>query len=164
MANVPDVSYSDQKAFPHGIASMVTLGQAEFESLMDRVRQGDGQAASELLRYYEPEIRRDIRLRLTSAKLRRVVDSMDISQSVFGNFFVRAAHGEFEFEHPNQLLRLLSTMATRQGDRSSPQRKIPSVPAVGRGSGRPPLNQQTCHQPPARLCLDRSYLPNSLPG
>ena len=93
---------------------MDRLATPQFEHLMSRVRSGDEAAAAELVSIYEPEIRRDIRLRLTNRKLRRVVDSIDISQSVFGNFFVRAVHGEFEFERPEQLLRLLSKMATNK--------------------------------------------------
>jgi len=81
---------------------------------MHRVRAGDETAAAELVQHYEPEIRRDIRLRLTNPKLRRVVDSMDISQSVFGNFFVRAVHGEFELDRPEQLMGLLSRMVTNK--------------------------------------------------
>ena len=93
---------------------MERLETNQFENLMLRVRAGDESAATELVAIYEPEIRRDIRLRLTNRKLRRVVDSVDISQSVFGNFFARASHGEFEFERPEQLLRLLSKMATNK--------------------------------------------------
>jgi len=36
---------------------------------------------------------------------------MDICQSVFLNFFVRAASGQFELDTPDHLLRLLVTMA-----------------------------------------------------
>ena len=36
---------------------------------------------------------------------------MDICQSVLGNFFVRATAGEFDLESPEQLLKLLVTMA-----------------------------------------------------
>lgn len=93
---------------------MVKIQLGQFSELMDRVRAGDEAAATNLLHLYEPEIRRDIRLRLSSPKLRRVVDSMDISQSVFGNFFVRAVYGEFDLEHPEQLLKLLSRMATNK--------------------------------------------------
>ena len=93
---------------------MVKVDSAHFATLMERVRTGDEVAASELVKHYEPEIRRDIRLRLTNPKLRRIVDSMDISQSVFGNFFVRATLGEFELERPEQLLKLLSKMVTNK--------------------------------------------------
>ena len=90
---------------------MVDLNHEQFQDLIVRVRNGDENAAFELVKAYEPEIRRDVRLRLTDRKLRRTLDSTDICQSVFGNFFVRAAVGQFNFDRPEQLLRLLSTMA-----------------------------------------------------
>src|SRR5262249_41144516 len=39
------------------------------------------------------------------------LDSMDICQSVLANFFVRAVAGQFDLEQPEQVLRLLLTMA-----------------------------------------------------
>ena len=87
------------------------LGVTSFQDLIRRVRAGDDEAATELVRQYEPEIRREIRVRLTDPGLRRVVDSMDICQSVLGNFFARAALGQFELDEPRQLLKLLVTMA-----------------------------------------------------
>lgn len=85
--------------------------QNNFDALVARVRQGEPGAAAELVRLYEPEIRREVRLRLTSAQLRRTLDSVDICQSVFGRFFVKAALGELDFDRPGQLLRLLCQMA-----------------------------------------------------
>jgi RNA polymerase sigma-70 factor (ECF subfamily) len=82
-----------------------------FRDLIRRVRAGDEQAAAELVRQYEPEIRREVRVRLTDPALRRVVDSVDICQSVLGNFFARAALGQFDLGEPRQLLGLLVTMA-----------------------------------------------------
>jgi RNA polymerase sigma-70 factor (ECF subfamily) len=81
-----------------------TIGFAE---LIRRVRAGDEEAAAEVVRRYEPEIRRVVRLRLTDPALRRVLDSMDICQSVLAGFFVRAAAGQFDLDQPEQLLRLL---------------------------------------------------------
>jgi RNA polymerase sigma-70 factor (ECF subfamily) len=86
--------------------------QAEsFHDLIRRVRAGDAEAAAELVRQYEKEIRRTIRVRLTDPRLRRTLDSMDICQSVLGNFFVRASAGQFDLDQPEQLLKLLMTMA-----------------------------------------------------
>jgi RNA polymerase sigma factor (sigma-70 family) len=82
-----------------------------FADLIQRVRAGDEQAATELVRRYEPAVRVAVRVRLTDPSLRRFVDSMDICQSVLGSFFVRAATGQFELETPEHLLRLLVTMA-----------------------------------------------------
>jgi RNA polymerase sigma-70 factor (ECF subfamily) len=84
---------------------------ASFVELIQRVRAGDAEAAAEVVRRYEPEIRRAVRVRLTDPGLRRVLDSMDICQSVLGNFFVRAAHGQFDLHEPEQLLKLLVVMA-----------------------------------------------------
>ena len=82
-----------------------------FAELLARVREGDGQAAEELVRRDEPMIRITIRSKLHDPRLRRVVDSMDICQSVMANFFSRAAFGEFDLEAPDQLIGLLVTMA-----------------------------------------------------
>jgi RNA polymerase sigma-70 factor (ECF subfamily) len=82
-----------------------------FRDLIGRVRQGDEQAAAELVRKYEPAIRRAVRFRLTDARLRRTCDSMDVCQSVLMSFFVRAASGQYDLDSPEQLLRLLTTMA-----------------------------------------------------
>ncbi len=79
--------------------------------LLRRLRAGDGDAAVELVRRYEPEIRRAVRVRLTDPRLRRVLDSLDVCQSVLGNFFVRVAAGQLELDRPENLLRLLITMA-----------------------------------------------------
>jgi RNA polymerase sigma-70 factor (ECF subfamily) len=85
-----------------------------FRDLLGRVRAGDAAAAAELVRQFEPAVRRAVRLRLTDPRyfrLQRILDSVDISQSILGNFFVRAALGQFELETPAQLVRLLVTMA-----------------------------------------------------
>jgi RNA polymerase sigma-70 factor (ECF subfamily) len=78
---------------------------------MAQVRAGDEQAAAELVRLYEPAIRRAVRVRLLDTRLQRVLDSMDVCQSVLASFFLRAAGGQFELDRPEQLLKLLATMA-----------------------------------------------------
>jgi RNA polymerase sigma-70 factor (ECF subfamily) len=85
--------------------------EASFRDLIERVRSGDGAAAAELVRRYESAVRRAVRLRLRDRRLRRLLDSMDICQSVMASFFVRAALGRFELSTPEQLLGLLATMA-----------------------------------------------------
>lgn len=81
-----------------------------FQDLIRRVRSGDEQAAVELLEKYEPDLRILARVRLTDPALCRLMDSIDVCQSVLCNFFVRAASGQFELETPEQLLKLLATM------------------------------------------------------
>ncbi len=82
-----------------------------FCDLLQRVRAGDEAAATELVRRYEPEVRRAVRVRLTDPRLRRVLDSADVCQSVLANFFVRVTAGEFDLDRPEQLLHLLLAMA-----------------------------------------------------
>ncbi len=87
------------------------MSEESFRDLIGRVRRGDEQAASELVRRYEPAIRRAVRFRLTDPALRRTCDSMDVCQSVLLSFFVRAASGQYELDTPEQLLKLLTAMA-----------------------------------------------------
>jgi RNA polymerase sigma-70 factor (ECF subfamily) len=82
-----------------------------FDDFIRRIRAGDDQAAAELVRRYEPLIRREVRLRLEDRALARVFDSMDICQSVLASFFVRTAAGQYDLDQPPQLLKLLVTMA-----------------------------------------------------
>jgi RNA polymerase sigma-70 factor (ECF subfamily) len=88
--------------------------ESSFALLMRRVREGDEAAAAELVRRYEPAIRRVARVRLADTRLRRLFDSMDVCQSVLGSFFVRAALGQFDLQTPEQLLNLLVTMSRRK--------------------------------------------------
>jgi RNA polymerase sigma-70 factor (ECF subfamily) len=82
-----------------------------FADLLGRVRRGDGAAAAELVRRYEPAVRLEVRMRLGSGRLRRLLDSMDICQSVWGSFFARAAAGEYDLAAPAQLVKLLLAIA-----------------------------------------------------
>ena len=83
----------------------------EFEQLIARLRTGDEAAAAELVRGYESEVRRFVRFRLTTPAIRRFIDSLDVSQSVLGRFFVELREGKLEVNTPGQLRNLLLTMA-----------------------------------------------------
>jgi RNA polymerase sigma-70 factor (ECF subfamily) len=85
-----------------------------FQDFIRRIRAGDEEAAVELVRTYEPAIRRAARVRLVDTRLQRIFDSMDISQSVFASFFVRAALGQYDLEKPEQLLKLLVAMSRKK--------------------------------------------------
>lgn len=106
-----------------------------FAELMRRVRAGDEEAAAELVRHYEPEIRRIVRIRLGTSRLRTLLDSADIFQSVMANFFVRVAAGQFELETPEQLLKLLVTMACNRLNDQARRMK-----AGKRGEGHAPVH------------------------
>jgi RNA polymerase sigma-70 factor (ECF subfamily) len=81
-----------------------------FIDLLTRVRAGDEEAAAEVVRQYEKEIRREVRLRLKDLRLRRLFDSMDICQSVLASFFGCMVEGKYEMERPEELLKLLVGM------------------------------------------------------
>jgi RNA polymerase sigma factor (sigma-70 family) len=84
--------------------------EPDFADFLRRIRDGDERAAEELVRRFEPMIRREVRMRLGDKRLRRAFDSVDVSQSVLANFLSRAATGRYEVEGPEQLVRLLMTM------------------------------------------------------
>jgi RNA polymerase sigma-70 factor (ECF subfamily) len=87
------------------------MAEATFQELMQRVRARDEAAAAELVHRYERHIRRAVRYRLVDPRLRRIFDSMDVCQSVLATFFKRAAEGQYDLEHADQLLHLLVRMA-----------------------------------------------------
>jgi RNA polymerase sigma factor (sigma-70 family) len=87
--------------------------QSVFTDLIQRIRRGDEAAAFELVQRYEPEVRREVRmkLRFRDSRLRRAFDSMDIVQSVLQSFFQRVAIGQYDLDEPGQLCALLTAMA-----------------------------------------------------
>jgi RNA polymerase sigma-70 factor (ECF subfamily) len=101
--------------------------EPSFAEFIRRVRAGDEHAAFELVERYEPAIRRAVRVRLRDPGLRRMVESVDICQSVFASFFVRTALGQFDLGSPDQLLRLFATIArnklARQANRERAARR-----------------------------------------
>src|SRR5262249_17937765 len=110
----------------------------DFADLIRRVRAGDEQAAAEVVRRYEPEIRVEVRLwlRRRNPQLRRAFDSMDICQAVLASFFLRAAAGQYDLDQPEQLLRLLVVMARHKLSeqvkyQQSQRRDVRRVQSVG---------------------------------
>jgi len=85
--------------------------EPSFAEFIRRVRAGDERAAAELVERYEPAIRRAVRVRLRDPRLRRLIESVDFCQSVPATFFVRVALGQYDLENPDQLLKLLTTIA-----------------------------------------------------
>ena len=82
-----------------------------FQELMKRVRAGDPDSATRLVRLYEPAVRRAVRIWMLNARLRRSLDSVDICQSVLASFFVRTALSQYQLDTPGQLINLLVSMA-----------------------------------------------------
>ncbi len=84
---------------------------AELQELIARVRRGDQDAAAELVRNYEPHVRRAIRIQLRDPRLRSAFDTSDICQSVMASFFTRLSLGQYDLDQPSQLAALLARMA-----------------------------------------------------
>src|SRR5437660_1180896 len=84
---------------------------SSFQELIRRMRAGDQRAAEELLEEYGPTLQRAVQRRLTDSRLGRVLDPADIYQSVMGSFFAHAVEGRYQLDQPDQLVKLLTTMA-----------------------------------------------------
>jgi len=84
----------------------------EFQQLLDRVRQNDELAVSELIRRYEPVVRTMVRawLRPWEARLRKIFDSADICQSVLAWFFLKGAPERYDLTRPEDLRKLFLVM------------------------------------------------------
>lgn len=83
---------------------------AQFQELIRRVRNRDQDAARELTIRYEKAIRRVVRIHLRDSRIRQVLDSMDVCQSVLASFFVRTALGQYDLDSPEQLIGLLTAI------------------------------------------------------
>ena len=112
----PNTPRDDFMSTSNDLESSEFPSPSEFVDLIQRVRTGDSEAATEVVRRFEPQIRLKIRawMRLRGPEYRRVFDSMDVCQPVLANFFARASAGQFDLDKPDQLLGLLLTMARNE--------------------------------------------------
>jgi RNA polymerase sigma factor (sigma-70 family) len=90
---------------------LAVTNRTDIQTLIMRVRQGDQHAAAELVRDYEALVRRAVRIQLRDPRLRSVLDTGEVCQSVMASFFARLALGQYELSEPRQLAALLMTMA-----------------------------------------------------
>jgi RNA polymerase sigma factor (sigma-70 family) len=87
------------------------LEQIAFRNMMDRVRQGDQDAATVLVKHFGPKIRKAVHKSLFTHCLGREVDAHDISQSVFAHFFLHNVASRSDLDDSDKLARFLVTMA-----------------------------------------------------
>jgi RNA polymerase sigma factor (sigma-70 family) len=87
--------------------------EEQFTTLIERARQGDGDALGELVRQYESEVRLVARVRLGSA-LQPYVDSVDLVQSVHRSLFDGLQQNKFEIASPEKLIALALTIVRRK--------------------------------------------------
>jgi DNA-directed RNA polymerase specialized sigma24 family protein len=91
------------------------IDEQALRHLLDRALQGDQQACTDLVHHLEPVIRRAVRVHLPSDDpLRRLFDSMDISQSVLVQFLNKAGLGAIQLQSPGMLHTLLRRMAVQK--------------------------------------------------
>src|SRR5262249_40040737 len=63
---------------------------------------------------FRPDIERAIRVPLFNCRLHRVVEATDVCQAVLARFFAGVTSGRFVLEEPDQLRKLLVTMARNE--------------------------------------------------
>jgi RNA polymerase sigma factor (sigma-70 family) len=133
-------------------------GTDPFRELIDRARQGDQQALSDLVRRYEPEVRMVARLRLGSA-LRPHLDSIDLVQSVHHSLMIGLRQNRFEITSPQQLIALALTIVRRKAARAWQRLKRQQrLSAGGDGEGalaRTLLDLTSSEQDPAAIAQYR---------
>ncbi len=83
--------------------------ERELHELLERARQGDEEAARQLVARFEPHVRRIVRTRLPQ-RLRTKFDSMDFVQSVWGDVFSRLQSRDVEFNSPQQFANFLAVL------------------------------------------------------
>jgi hypothetical protein len=106
-----------------------------FADFISRIRAGDATAAEELVKEYEPLVRREIRIRMIDSRMSRGYDSVDFSQAVLASFFLRAGEGAYELKDSQDLVRLLMSMARNKI--ASGARKLLSDKRVAQRSNSP---------------------------
>lgn len=89
-------------------------GSTPFDTLLDRLRGGDDEAARELLDRFGEAVRREIRFRLRDSRLQRVVGESDVFQSAVSRFVWGLQLGKFDVDSPEELLNLLRLIAKRR--------------------------------------------------
>ncbi|MCA1686535.1 MAG: sigma-70 family RNA polymerase sigma factor [Planctomycetia bacterium] len=84
--------------------------ESDIPAFLARIQAGDEDAARDLLRRYEAEVRLVVRRQLPRL-LRSRFDSLDFLQSVWGSFFRRVRSGPAEFEDSRHLVAFLARAA-----------------------------------------------------
>lgn len=92
--------------------------QSSFVDVMERLRRGENDAATEVFRRYAGRLLALARSRLNPL-LRRKADPDDVLQSAFKSFFHLVADGVFELRDWDSLWGLLVTMAVRKCHRQA---------------------------------------------
>lgn len=87
---------------------------ATFDSLMQRLQQGDSASAAEVFARFQVRLINLARRHVTSVQVRQKFDADDVVQSALFSFWRRCQDGEFEFNSWDSLWSLLRTMTVRR--------------------------------------------------
>jgi len=123
------------------------MGEVTIQELLDRIRLGENEAAKELVRIYEDNLKRMIRVQMNRA-IQSTVDASDICQEVWVDFFQRVKHESVTAEAVGALLRRMarskSIDSTRHAaaGRRDHRRNVP----VGSEPDNLPANQESPSQ------------------
>jgi RNA polymerase sigma-70 factor (ECF subfamily) len=85
--------------------------ELSLRDLVDRVRSGDEQAATDLVRRVESALGRCLRVWMRDPRVRRRYDCSDVCQSVLVSFMLRLQLGQYELGSSEDVLKLLTVMA-----------------------------------------------------
>ncbi len=85
----------------------------EFQSLLEKVRNGEALAIETLVERYQRAILRVVRARL-GKPMRTLLDSMDIVQSVHRSLLIGLRQDKYQFQSPHQLIALAALMVQRK--------------------------------------------------
>jgi RNA polymerase sigma factor (sigma-70 family) len=91
----------------------MTASVDDFNTLLNRARQGDDAAVALLVQQYEGIIRRAAHGLLGQA-MRPYLDSLDLVQSVHRSLLIGLRHDKFDISTPNNLIALALTMVRRK--------------------------------------------------
>jgi RNA polymerase sigma-70 factor (ECF subfamily) len=89
------------------------MNAEQFNSLLQRLRDGDCEAAEKLYIAYEPYLRRVVRCHLSN-RLRTKFDSTDVVQSVWVHVLHGVGRAGWQFREEADLRALLGTVARRR--------------------------------------------------
>jgi RNA polymerase sigma-70 factor (ECF subfamily) len=122
-----------------------------FAQLMDRLRAGDDDAATQVFRRFSRALIRLARQHLDS-RVRQKCDPEDVVQSVYRSFFARCRDGQFDFPAWDGLWGVLSLMTIRKcanraryvrTARRDPEREVGLEGRPGDLAWQPPDRQPT---------------------
>ncbi|MCC9599861.1 AsnC family transcriptional regulator [Stieleria sp. JC731] len=80
------------------------MNNQDIESLLRKAVEGCEDSTTRFVKEFESQIRLEIRTRIASSQVRRMLDSVDIAQSVFTDFLIASRTGSIAQLSPNEAI------------------------------------------------------------